>query len=176
MLIDWNDSALSSQFYTGLKDSLKDDLSKVTKPSSLNKLIQIAIRLDNRDHERRLERGHAVSKTAHSDQSTKQASSAASRPFTRTFTRTQTQVQSNESRSPLSMSVQKTSTLRNGKLTPEEYQRRKDNKLCLYCREFGHNAEKCPKSSTKRTASSPDSLKANATFTLTSENNKATQQ
>ena len=33
-----------------------------------------------------------------------------------------------------------------GKLTPQERQRRMDNSLCLFCRKTGHIAKECPKS------------------------------
>ena len=36
---------------------------------------------------------------------------------------------------------------KDGKLTPEERKRRLDNKLCLFCRQGGHTAANCPKSS-----------------------------
>src|ERR1700678_1608830 len=37
--------------------------------------------------------------------------------------------------------------LKNGKLTPQERQRRMDNKLCLYCGETSHKAGNCNKQS-----------------------------
>src|SRR5882724_8980705 len=36
---------------------------------------------------------------------------------------------------------------KDGKLTPQEHQRRLDNKLCLFCGTAGHVAKDCPKSS-----------------------------
>ena len=33
---------------------------------------------------------------------------------------------------------------RRGRLTPEEYQRRKDHNLCLYCADKNHQVAKCP--------------------------------
>ena len=35
---------------------------------------------------------------------------------------------------------------KDGKLTPQECQRRMDNSLCLFCRKTGHIAKECPKS------------------------------
>ena len=55
--IEWNDSALRYQFYSRLKDIIKDELCKLDRPESLAKLMEIAIRIDNRIHELRLEKG-----------------------------------------------------------------------------------------------------------------------
>ena len=35
---------------------------------------------------------------------------------------------------------------KDGKLTPQEHQRRMDNSLCLFCGKTGHIAKECPKS------------------------------
>ena len=35
---------------------------------------------------------------------------------------------------------------KDGKLTPQERQRRLDNSLCLFCGKIGHMAKECPKS------------------------------
>ena len=47
--------------------------------------------------------------------------------------------------------------LKNGKLTPQECQRRMDNELCLYCGETGHKAGNCNKQSS---SSSKDKARA----------------
>jgi len=52
-----NDAADRAQFYRGLKDNIKDELCKSDRPSSLKSLIDLCIKLDNRLHERKLEKG-----------------------------------------------------------------------------------------------------------------------
>ena len=47
----WNDDALCSQFYEGLADPIKDELSK-NPPATLREFITAAIRIDNRQVER----------------------------------------------------------------------------------------------------------------------------
>ena len=54
--ITWNDSALASQFYSGLKEEVKDELSRVGKPTSLSAMIVRSPEIDGRFYERRLER------------------------------------------------------------------------------------------------------------------------
>ena len=47
----WNDDALCSQFYEGLADPIKNDLTK-NPPATLREFITAAIRIDNRRVER----------------------------------------------------------------------------------------------------------------------------
>ena len=55
----WNDDALMAQFYKGLKDSVKDEMARRDKPASLQRMMDGAIKVDNRLYERSLERkGH----------------------------------------------------------------------------------------------------------------------
>jgi hypothetical protein len=54
--IDWNEEALIAQYYQGLKDSVKDELARQNRPDTFNAMVQIAVRIDNRLYERKLER------------------------------------------------------------------------------------------------------------------------
>ena len=53
---EWNDDALMAKFYHGLKDSVKDELTRTEKADDLAELIEKAIILDNRWYERNMER------------------------------------------------------------------------------------------------------------------------
>ncbi|KAH6581149.1 hypothetical protein BASA61_009221 [Batrachochytrium salamandrivorans] len=53
--IEWNDSALRSQFYHGLSSEIKDALVHFDNPSSVSAAMDMAIRIDNRLFERRQE-------------------------------------------------------------------------------------------------------------------------
>jgi len=53
----WNDEALCHLFYKGLKETVKDDLAHRDRTGSLDDLIDLSIKLDNRLYERSLERG-----------------------------------------------------------------------------------------------------------------------
>jgi len=58
--LDWEDEPLMNFFYAGLKDSVKDELYKADRPDSLAKFIERAVKIDNRNYERQLEkRGHS---------------------------------------------------------------------------------------------------------------------
>ena len=55
--ITWHDSAFAAVFYTGLKDSVKDELTRIDRPEELQPLIELAIKIDNRNYERQIEKG-----------------------------------------------------------------------------------------------------------------------
>jgi hypothetical protein len=59
--LGWNDRALNYIFYKGLKDHVKDELSKADRPQDTYALMELAIRIDNRFHERRLEKQSTAS-------------------------------------------------------------------------------------------------------------------
>jgi len=54
--LQWDDHALVAQFYLGLKENIKDELAKEERPDDLQVLITKATRIDNRFHERQMER------------------------------------------------------------------------------------------------------------------------
>jgi hypothetical protein len=57
--MDWGDSALIEQFYKGLREDVKDDISREKRPNTLTAFVDLAIQIDNRLYERRQERkGH----------------------------------------------------------------------------------------------------------------------
>jgi hypothetical protein len=54
--LSWNDGALMHQYYRGLKEHVKDDLSREEPPKTLAKMIERTIQIDNRSYERTLEK------------------------------------------------------------------------------------------------------------------------
>jgi hypothetical protein len=53
---EWDDAAQTAQFYRGLKDAVKNDVSRSERPASLQGMINLAVKIDNRQYERKLER------------------------------------------------------------------------------------------------------------------------
>ncbi len=53
----WNDAALTSQFYQELREEVKDEIARIDRLVDLQKMIIRAIIIDNRQYERRLEKG-----------------------------------------------------------------------------------------------------------------------
>jgi hypothetical protein len=139
--LSWNDNALRDQYYTGLKPAVKDALAySNSDPDTLKELSDLAIRLDNRLFERRIETRKTNDKREH-----------------RTGTSTPRYNQSSNSTSartgPVPMDIDATKHNKPFKpLTPEERKRRMDNNLCLYCGEAGHRVPQCPQRNKPRPA------------------------
>lgn len=57
MRLDWTDSGLRAQYYRGLKDHIKDELSRADKPDTLEEMIKTATTIDERIQERQKEKG-----------------------------------------------------------------------------------------------------------------------
>jgi hypothetical protein len=54
--LDWDDKALAFLFYKGLKENVKDELSRIPRIDALDELVEMAITVDNRAHVRGRER------------------------------------------------------------------------------------------------------------------------
>jgi len=61
--LEWNDAALRSQFYFGLKDTIKDELMRSEKQDNLNSLIETAKAIDEKFHYRFQEKNRYHPKT-----------------------------------------------------------------------------------------------------------------
>src|SRR5277367_252243 len=60
--MQWNDEALRDQFYLNLTEELKDEIAPVGKPKTYFEMKTLAIGLDTRLCERRLERSNTTSR------------------------------------------------------------------------------------------------------------------
>ena len=145
VLIKWNDEAKAAQFYRGLKDSIKDELSRIGRPSTLKGLEEAAIRIDTRLFERVVERGERTTVTGSSVGNPNRftpGSNPGSNSQRPTITKTAYTAPQEHFRATFPNSLERLT--KRGKLTPSEYQRRRDNDLCLYCGEKGHQVVNCP--------------------------------
>lgn len=136
-VLDWNDPALVSQAYTGLKSKLKDELARVGRPTTLTGLIDTATRLDNRIHERDLEREReAAGPTAPTTPFSSTKAQSTGRPPAATSATIKTKAEHT--------SGDNTGTTRRGPLTDNEKERRRREGLCLYCASKDHVVNDCP--------------------------------
>jgi RNase H-like domain found in reverse transcriptase/Reverse transcriptase (RNA-dependent DNA polymerase)/Integrase zinc binding domain/Ty3 transposon capsid-like protein/Chromo (CHRromatin Organisation MOdifier) domain len=124
-LTEWNDPALCCQYYRGLRDSVKDELSKIERPSTLSDLIEVTIKIDNRLHDRFVEKSGLHIPVKHHQN--------AFNPPT-TFTKSQPK------EDPMIIDGSQVKTYR---LSDEERKRRRDLNLCLYCGQPGHTLHSC---------------------------------
>lgn len=54
--LDWEDENLMAWFYRGLKEEVKDDLAREKRPNDFADYVEIAVSIDNRLYERRMEK------------------------------------------------------------------------------------------------------------------------
>ncbi|TKA44817.1 hypothetical protein B0A49_13660, partial [Cryomyces minteri] len=112
----WNDAALITTYYSGLRDSIKDELSRSERPASLDDLIDRVITIDERFFERRMERGKQGSTYQPRNQQNRQ-------PY--------------YGPEPMDLSATR------GPLSNKDREHRMKNNLCLYCGKPGHRAREC---------------------------------
>jgi hypothetical protein len=137
--INWNDSALKSQFYHGLKKEIKDELAKMLDiPDSLERFKSLVISLDNRMFSRRKEAQWESNRSSTFKTNSNQSSSS-----------TPSKVPLNSTHSnPVAMEVDATQK-KFLPLTPEQKAERIKNGQCLYCGTKGHRFFECPKRAAK---------------------------
>ena len=129
-----NNDAECLFFYLGLKSEIKDDLATVGRATTLNALIDQAVGIDQRKHQRRLEE-----KKSNSSSSSSSSPSSGSRD-------SKCKSQSNSASANLvSQSNSSKSNKPHGPLTDAEKARRKQNGLCVYCADPAHVWTNCPR-------------------------------
>jgi Retrotransposon gag protein len=127
-----NNDAECLFFYLGLKPDIKDDLATVGRATTLNALIDQAVGIDQRKHQRRLEE----KKSNPSTSSPSSSSASISRDF-------KPKPQSNSASANL---VSSSGTSKpHGPLTEAEKSRRKQKGLCMYCADPAHVWANCPR-------------------------------
>lgn len=119
----WNPAALMDHFLQCLTDTMKDELATLDLPTTLDELIDLAIRLDNRLRERFRER-----RTPYQGPFPGRGSFSPPEP------------------SPAFPSASAAEPMQVGSthLTPMERQKRLQAGACLYCGEVGHFRVSCP--------------------------------
>ncbi|SOV09705.1 uncharacterized protein UDID_19292 [Ustilago sp. UG-2017a] len=115
MTLNWDEDAMAWFFYQGLKENVKDDLSRTGKPTDLETLIQRSLEIDNRIAERISEKKRTITQAANPT-----SMPASNPPIAPTTVHPS---------SPSALHVPLTTA---GKLDPEEYKRRQANNLCIY--------------------------------------------
>ena len=128
--IPWDEEALMDQFRQGLRNDVKDLLLTFhDDPKSLTEAISRAVRCDNRLFERRSERQQMLRfRPTETYASVVASTPQVSKPSLM--------------EGPTPMEIE--TTRRRGPLSDAEKQRRRANRLCLYCGGPGHIAMNCP--------------------------------
>ena len=173
-LDDWGDKALRTHYYRGLPNRIKDALAlRGELPTSLYRLKEEAIILDKRHWERRSEttRESQASSSRNTDRRNRSPECRHETPYTNNNNCFRTNNNNNNNRAQSSAPCnspgpsqnnnnnnQNRSTTpsisnllgKDGKLKPEERQRRITNNLCLRCGAAGHKVDACTRGSTPR--------------------------
>src|SRR5258705_379455 len=145
----WGDAALRFQFYDGLPERLKEKVAILGKPESLREMVNVTVRYDALYWEHQTER-----RLTHCFDP-KPALSHPSEPL-RTLTNTLPPTNRNSMSTPCQPEAPQTTPHTpkpynnvlglDGKLKPEELERRCKGRLCLVCGSGNHCASECPTS------------------------------
>jgi hypothetical protein len=148
-ILNWEDEPLISAFYSGLKERVKDEISRDDWPDSLGQMIEKAVKIDNRQHEREQEKkgmqnrptSHAPKQTrgTHGNQQKNNSPWVQGDPMDLSHIRET----KGKFRNPESRHQQNMKTSRG--ISQEERRRRFENKACLRCGEVGHFRRECQK-------------------------------
>uniref|UniRef100_A0A3P9LH09 CCHC-type domain-containing protein n=1 Tax=Oryzias latipes TaxID=8090 RepID=A0A3P9LH09_ORYLA len=122
----WSDPALRGIFYQSLNDNIKDHLCSQPEASSFEELVSAALRSDTRLRERHHERNSLPRKQPSANLSPFTVHLAESPPL--------------RPREPPVEPMQ----VGRSKLSAEERQKRRDEGLCFYCGNHGHQVSQCP--------------------------------
>jgi hypothetical protein len=132
----WDETALQSVFLRGLTDRVRDELAVRDETNSLDELIALASRLDNRLRERQRERrNHPDTPSAALGSGSTGWPVARSNPMSRSAP--------NASSTDVGLGPEPMQVGRM-RLPSAERRRRTRNNLCLYCGEGGHSLDACP--------------------------------
>ena len=150
--VDWSEQTKIDTFYRKLKPAVKDIISYTPvdkRPKTFKKYVDFCIDIDNRVHEREVERRHEAkssypAKSSNSSHNFIPSSSSSSPPSPSVPSvlplLPSTTLSPGE---PMEIDATKVGKPR-GPLTPEERQRRIDLSLCLYCGGENHDVNSCP--------------------------------
>jgi hypothetical protein len=163
----WNDAVLRYRYYTGLAERIKDVMSQQGKPNTLEDMKRLAQSIDARHWERlreksRTSKGKSDDKPdPKSDKGNKSddkgKSSSSNNNNSSSNNNNNNKNKNNKSGKATSSSGSNSGSSsgssnpladklgKDGKLTPQERQRRFDNNLCMFCGGPGHTAANCSK-------------------------------
>ena len=140
-------------FYNGMPDCIKDEISHIDKPATLQGLCTLAQTINGQYWEHKSElTGKVQPASSTSTLSTYKSasltlSSASSSAISTISTKKVTSLPSTSAHSATPATP--THLDRDSKLTEEEYQWHFKEKFCKFCGQPGHMAKDCPKSSSK---------------------------
>jgi hypothetical protein len=144
----WDDGVLRHRYYSGLAERIKDVMGQQGKPTTLDAMKLLAHSIDARYWERYREKSRSdkskpdkTDKPENKSDSTPKSDKKGDKPK-----KGKADSDSGKQSSAAGSSSVPEKLGKDGKLTPQERQRRFDNNLCMFCGGVGHVAKDCPKS------------------------------
>jgi transposase InsO family protein len=126
-ILQWEDYALIPYYDHGLKSHIKDELARIDRPDTMEKLIDVAVRIDNRLYDRQMEKREIEGwKKGNGRPSHHRYDKRPNRPS-----------RDSDPYGPRPMELDA------ARLPAEEEKRRKNNNLCFECGKAGHRAREC---------------------------------
>ena len=150
----YGDGALQHYFYTGLPDQIKDKLSRIGKPWTLDGLCALSQEIDVHYWEHKDELAHSSKSQSTSSPKPSNSGGNSSKSGQEksksgdTTSSTSTSGSSKPANRPVSGSTWPDLTAKlgkDGKLTADERKRHLNNNLCMFCGGTRHFADKCHK-------------------------------
>ena len=154
----YGNGALRHIFYSGLPNRIKDEISRIGKPCTLDGYRTLMQTINARYWELKSKISHQTKNSSPSSTSNSKSSASSSDSKGKSKEKdNKSKGSNNKSKGSSSSSGASKSTTsdtpshlrKDGKLTEEEHQRRIKEKLCMFCGQPGHMAKDCPKSTSK---------------------------
>lgn len=138
----FDNEAKISAFYNGLNNDIKDALALIPEvPEDFSEFANLAIKVDNRLFERKLDRNSSPSNTGNQYS----GNSRRNNNHFKSNNNHHNNTNNNNGVQPMDIDI----TKKFKPLTNEEKERRRKNNLCLYCGNPGHVATTCPNKAKK---------------------------
>ena len=163
----WNDRPLLSNFRANLKDNIKNVLvHEKPFPTTLQEMIAASIRIDNREHEKIMDRKLPTHQSgtqgnqsrSHQNGPSRLQITAPTNPVASTLPLPIiTPVANNDGTTPMELDA-----FERRVLTDAEREFRRSNKLCHYCGGANHRIADCPKIPEKRVSTAESTLSPNS--------------
>jgi hypothetical protein len=168
-LLDLDNEAMCLLFYEKLKSTVKDAIVIVGRAKKFHELVDQAITIDQRQHQRTLEdKNNASSNSNSNSNSNNRSSGNSSSNSSRYDKKSNSQGKSNNSSSNSSGNSSNNSPSGNssnrprGPISDAEKERRRKNNLCFYCGKPEHNRKNCPELANNSNSNSVNATDTNA--------------
>jgi len=172
----YGDGALCHIFYSGLPDRIKDEISHIGKPRTLDGYRTLTQTINARYWE------HKSEVVCQIKSSTSSSSNSASKGTTSTSSDSKGKTKEKDNKNKSSDKSKSSSGVKpassetpahlgkDGKLTEEEHQWCIKDKLCMFCGQPSHMARDCPKSTSKSSKAKAHAAKAMTPAAVESKN------